>query len=78
MNTACAVTRTLRNETALGPHPMTLDPHFLGMNPATAADPSAPYAVLPLPYERTVTYGTGTAGGPAALLEASGQIEDFD
>lgn len=34
-------------------------------------------AVLPVPYEATVSYGGGTARGPAAILEASHQIESF-
>lgn len=52
--------------------------YFLDIDPETARDPTAPYAVLPLPYERTVTYGEGTAKGPAAILRASREIEDFD
>lgn len=36
------------------------------------------YAVLPIPFEHTVTYKTGTAGGPLAILEASKQVEWFD
>lgn len=51
---------------------------FLEMGDVTARDPSCPYAVLPIPYERTVSFGTGTARGPAAILEASFQLEDFD
>ena len=39
---------------------------FLNFAPAAARDPRAPYAVLPIPYERTVSYGRGTARGPAA------------
>jgi agmatinase len=35
-------------------------------------------AVLPVPYERTVTYGRGTARGPRAILEASSEIESYD
>jgi agmatinase len=35
-------------------------------------------AVLPVPYEATVSYGGGTARGPAAILEASTQIESFN
>jgi agmatinase len=35
-------------------------------------------AVLPVPYEATVSYGRGTARGPAAILEASAEIESFD
>jgi agmatinase len=34
--------------------------------------------VLPVPYEGTVSYGTGTARGPAAILEASRQVELYD
>jgi len=51
---------------------------FLDIEPDAAADPTAPYAVLPLPYERTVSFGEGTAGGPAAILDASHEVEDFD
>lgn len=51
---------------------------FLDIDPDVAKDPTAPYAVLPVPYEQTVTYGQGTAAGPDAILEASFQIEDFD
>ena len=36
------------------------------------------YAVLPVPYEGTVSYKPGTAAGPAAILEASEHIELFD
>ncbi|HTP63700.1 MAG TPA: agmatinase [Burkholderiales bacterium] len=38
----------------------------------------ARYHVLPVPYEKTVSYGNGTARGPAAILEASSQLERFD
>ncbi|HUN67187.1 MAG TPA: agmatinase [Burkholderiales bacterium] len=38
----------------------------------------ARFHVLPVPYEKTVSYGNGTAKGPAAILEASGQLERFD
>ena len=33
------------------------------------------YHVIPVPYEATVSYGGGTAEGPGAILEASGQLE---
>lgn len=52
--------------------------HFLNIDKKTAADPSTPYVVLPVPYERTVSYGQGTADGPAAILQASREVEDFD
>jgi len=34
--------------------------------------------MLPVPYEETVTYRRGTANGPMAVIEASGNMELFD
>jgi agmatinase len=34
--------------------------------------------VIPAPYEKTVTYRRGTKNGPAAILEASNNMELFD
>jgi agmatinase len=34
--------------------------------------------IVPVPYEATVSYGAGTARGPAAVLEASDQVDLFD
>ncbi len=39
---------------------------------------AALFHVIPVPYERTVSYGAGTAAAPAAILEASNQLELFD
>lgn len=36
------------------------------------------FHVLPVPYEKTVSYGHGTAKGPAAIIEASRQLEIWD
>jgi agmatinase len=33
------------------------------------------FHVIPVPYEATVSYGRGTADGPAAILDASQQLE---
>ena len=38
----------------------------------------ARYVVLSSPYEGTVSYGTGTKRGPAAIIEASRQVETYD
>jgi agmatinase len=38
----------------------------------------ARFHVLPVPYEKTVSYGGGTARGPAAILAASAQLERWD
>lgn len=51
---------------------------FLEIDPANVNSPDAPYAVLPVPYERTVCFGKGTAAAPAAILAASNQLELFD
>jgi agmatinase len=49
---------------------------FLGL-PAPGSD-SADARILPVPVEKTVSYGTGTGGGPRAIIEASFQLEPFD
>ena len=38
----------------------------------------AALVLLPVPWEATTSYGGGTSKGPAAILEASGQIDLFD
>ncbi|MGS2718106.1 agmatinase [Eionea flava] len=38
----------------------------------------AAFCVLPVPYEKTVSYGSGAAKGPAAILDASDQLETWD
>lgn len=45
--------------------------------PAMAPE-RARFHVVPVPYEKTVSYGNGTAKGPAAILAASSQLERFD
>jgi agmatinase len=52
-------------------------PPFGGEEAATAFE-DAKVAVLPVPYEATVSYGGGTAKGPAAILRASTQVELYD
>ena len=37
--------------------------------------PDARFQIVPMPLEATVSYGAGTARGPAALVEASQQLE---
>jgi agmatinase len=36
------------------------------------------FHIIPAPYEKTVSYGGGTAQGPEAILEASYQLEAYD
>lgn len=52
--------------------------HFLNLDKKTANDRTAPYAVLQIPYERTVCYGKGTERGPSSIVQASNVIENFD
>jgi agmatinase len=50
--------------------------NFLGLDAETTA--RARVVVLPVPYEATVSYGSGTANGPRAILTASQQVELYD
>jgi len=51
--------------------------NFLGLPEAATDRARARVAVLPVPYEATTSYGTGTRDGPAAILAASRQVETF-
>ncbi len=51
---------------------------FLGSELEAIAPAAARFHVLPVPYEKTVSYGHGTARGPAAILAASDQLERWD
>lgn len=54
-------------------------PHnFLGLDEAASDFERARAVILPVPYEATTSFGGGTAGGPAAILEASRYIELYD
>lgn len=52
--------------------------YFLENGDEFADDERAPYAVLPAPYERAVSFSRGTGAGPLAILDASIQLELFD
>lgn len=54
------------------------DPVFLGLDAEQPEYEQARAVLLPLPFERTVSYGEGTAEGPRALLEASAYVELYD
>ncbi|MHC4982676.1 MAG: agmatinase [Planctomycetota bacterium] len=51
---------------------------FLGLTGEFRDPAGSRYAILPVPYEGTVSYKTGTAAGPSAIIEASQQVELFD
>lgn len=53
-------------------------PIFLASEIEQADINKAAFSVLPVPYEKTVSYSGGTAKGPMAILEASEQLETWD
>jgi agmatinase len=52
--------------------------NFMDLPPDACEAAKARYAVLPVPYEGTVTFMRGTADAPAAIIDASAQVEEFD
>jgi agmatinase len=52
--------------------------NFLGAPVARDTWKRARVAVLPVPFEQTVSYGKGTSRGPAAILKASAYVEFYD
>ncbi len=59
--------------------PKTTTPPGFGGLPAEFRDPkTAQIAVLPVPYDKTSTWKKGADKGPAALIEASANMELFD
>ncbi len=59
-------------------YPAALPFRFAGIEDAYAGYDRARVVVVPVPLERTTTYGRGTRRGPAAILEASRNLETFD
>lgn len=55
----------------------TADLPFLGADVAAEYD-AARVVILPIPYEATTTYRRGCENGPAAILDASQQVEYYD
>lgn len=57
--------------------PVGEDKNFLAMEEKYSSENSA-IAILPVPYEHTVSYGGGTGAAPEAILDASGYVEFYD
>ena len=55
-----------------------MNPSFLELDIPPASFDDALFHILPVPMERSVSYGGGTAKGPLAILQASLQLEAFD
>jgi agmatinase len=52
--------------------------NFLGLPPEKSSYAAARLVVLPIGFESTTSYGTGTRTGPDAILMASRQVERWD
>jgi agmatinase len=52
--------------------------NFGGIAPAFTSYKKAAFVVVPVPYDLTSTYQSGSRRGPAAILEASGNMELYD
>ncbi|MFQ5489729.1 MAG: agmatinase [Phycisphaerae bacterium] len=56
----------------------TVPNNFLGLESKYCQYQTARFAVLPIPYEATTSFGSGTRQGPQAIVTASQQVELFD
>lgn len=52
--------------------------NFLGLSEENQRFADSAALILPIPYEATVSYGSGTKAGPQAILNASTQVELYD
>lgn len=55
-----------------------IEKRFLASELEPCAPKDALFHILPVPFEESVSYGGGTQNGPAAILEASDQLELWD
>ncbi len=60
-------------ETILG-----IQSNFLGAATRRTTWKDSRVAILPVPFEQTVSYGKGTSRGPAGILRASAYVEFYD
>ncbi len=56
----------------------SLPNNFLGLPQRYSDYARARFAVLPIPYDSTTSFQTGTREGPSAIIRASQQVELFD
>jgi len=57
---------------------LPLKKNFLAIEKEYSSYENSKVVILSAPYEKTTSYGKGTAKGPAAILEASHYVEFFD
>jgi agmatinase len=58
--------------------PWELSHAFLGLDERASALDSAKAVIIPVPYEATTSWGSGTRNGPRSILEASRYVELWD
>jgi agmatinase len=56
----------------------SLPTNFGLLEPEASAYETSRVAILPVPFERTTSYGKGTSAGPAAIIRASQSMELYD
>lgn len=52
--------------------------NFMDLDEENSTFETSKVVVLPVPYEKTVTFGTGTSKGPSSIIHASTSIEMYD
>jgi agmatinase len=57
---------------------LPLKKNFLAIGPEYSSFDTSKIVILPCPYEKTTSYGKGTAKGPASIINASQYVEFFD
>jgi agmatinase len=57
---------------------LPIERNFMGLDPDLSDPETAGVIVVPAPFEATSSYGTGSSRGPAAIIEASHQVEFYD
>lgn len=60
------------------PHVLATEDNFALLPADRSRYETSRVVVLPVPFERTVSYGHGTAAGPAAIIRASQFVETYD
>nr|QDY92645.1 N(1)-aminopropylagmatine ureohydrolase [uncultured Planctomycetota bacterium] len=81
---SCSTEALAKDPCGTGIRPVGLDvshnvpDNFLGLDAQAADYHTARFAVLPIPYDATTTFGSGTRHGPRAIITASQQVELYD
>ncbi|MEJ2543727.1 MAG: agmatinase [Calditrichaceae bacterium] len=52
--------------------------NFLGLEAQYCQKTDSYFEIIPIPYERTTSYGKGTSQGPEAIIKASQYVELYD